>query len=160
MSIDAKDLVKELRKIITEATKRETVKAITDSTQKNIEERTRKGFGLSESGNKRPLKSLRPRTVKIRKQLKEDGKLTGEGAIPQKSNVSRSGDLLKTMVTKSKKGEGEIKYNKQESQRKLGALLKLHSGFRFFGVTNEEEKNIITNLRKIVNNAIRKFNNK
>jgi len=153
MSIDIKDLMEEISKIVNEAVKRETVRTASEQLRDDIKERTRGGEGVDKQGNKKPLKNLQSTTVQIRKNTH-----LHQSTSPERSNLTRKGKMLDSMVVVAKKREGSIQFKNKSQSRKAKAVTDL--GFRFFKASKEETKRVVDYIQDVVDKSIAKFNNK
>ncbi|MCK5605123.1 hypothetical protein KAR91_24750 [Candidatus Pacearchaeota archaeon] len=146
--IELKDLKKELTKIITESTTREVMKKASDLLAEEIKKRTRDGDGVDGK-----LKGLKSTTINYRKLIK-----LHSSTSPSKSNLTRKGTLLNSIKTTGvKKKEGVVKLTKEQGDKVL-KLKKL--GFEFFEANKQETNNVVELIRKEVDEAIKRFNNK
>jgi len=147
MSIDIKNLQKELLSIIKESTDRATMKSVSKELADDIKKRTRDG--KSSTGN---LPELQTPTVRIRKNVR-----LHRDTSPEKSNLTRGGALLNNIKTTAKAREGTVKMMGKQAEKTL-KLEKI--GFKFFNASKEESKRVVEFIQKAINKAIRKFNNK
>jgi hypothetical protein len=112
--------LKDIGKIIAQAL--QSVPVLTEGGKAAVEAvqlRTRLGRGVQEEeGASQPLPKLKPKTKKNRKRLAKEGKLTGLGATPGKSNLTRTGQLLESLGFRVGKGHLEINLTNAEAKRK------------------------------------------
>ena len=157
MAIDIKDLGKELLKIVKTAGHVVTMKKVAKKGKTLITERTQKG----QQADGRSLPNLEKSTVSIRRKAK-----LAPTTSPEKSNVTRSGKLLKSINASGKSKEATIEFKSQESLRKMDELksVKSRSGVKnftkFFGLSKKEEQELIDEIESAVKDAADQFNKK
>lgn len=155
MAIDIKDLGRELLKIVKSAGKIETMKAVAKKGKELITKRTTSGF--DKEGNKLP--SLEPATVRIRRS-----KSLASTTSAAKSNVTRSGKMLKSMTAKGKSKEATISFSNDTSKKKVRKLESnvgiKNKSFDFFGLTKDERQKLIDEIESAVTEAVSEFNQK
>lgn len=148
---DLDDIAKLVSLAIEEVTKKENLEEAAIVAIERIKKRTRLGKGVTKPlAEATPLKKLEPSTVRVRKSLKSQGKLTGPGAKPSKSGINRTGKTLDGIFASAKTGQVEIEL-RPESQRVAEELLKIDSQrFQFMNLSKAEVKVMIEILQEKV----------
>jgi hypothetical protein len=114
-----------------------------------IKARTRKGFGVSERGEKtQRLAGLKDNYKEQRKRLKQQGKLSGETS-PNKSNLTKTGEMLDNFKVTPTENSVTISFNSP----KLSARARYVSdkGRPFLNLSKQE----LWKVNKIIKDAIK-----
>jgi hypothetical protein len=104
-SVQMKGIISKLQGVIKDAAQKKALKPTADFARDVIVKRTRLGYGVERNyGYKEKLKPLSPNYIKSRKMFaKLDGFTT-----PRKSNLTRTGDMLRSIEAKVSNGVIEI----------------------------------------------------
>ena len=109
-----KELKAKMDKVLDELTKPEVLKEMGEKLIKEIQVRTRLGYGVEESkGSQSKLKPL-SEDYKIYRKTKQLDSTTS----PSKSNLSFTGDMLRSLVAKPETGKVVIQHNDELSKKK------------------------------------------
>ena len=119
--MNLKELKRKLDGIIKDTVNRQLTDKIGRNAVNNIKTRTRKGFGVAKNeGPTQRLKKLKPQTVKRRRDLKKQGRLSGKTEVA-KSNLTRSGKMLNNIKYSNSDNEINItlKSDQQDKAKKV-----------------------------------------
>lgn len=147
----ATKLDKLIDRIIEIAVGKDTMQKVATEARERIVRRTRTGKGVTQTGAQpSPLRDLTPATVNIRKNLREQGKLTGPGARPSKSAVNRTGAMLDSLKPEAERGQARVVFGSGEQERKADELQS--NGFVFMNLSEPE----IKGLHRVIKNEIKR----
>ena len=93
-----------------------TKQAIGEFAVRQVKRRTKRGLGVNNK-TLEPLKELKSSTVKTRRALKKNGKLSSD-TTPDKSNLTQSGNMLNDLQWEDKGRSVEINFKTSKSNEK------------------------------------------
>lgn len=149
----------DIDKIIRQALSTAAVKdAIGKSATRQIKTRTRTGKGVEKNLEKsQKLPGLKPKTKTRRRQLKRAGGLTGRGATPAKSNLTRSGKLVDSVQYERTADGVEIKLDRSQEE-KAQALIQINRGYTFMKLSKAEFNRVVKAVQGTVNGILNRIN--
>lgn len=155
MADDFKKAFKNLENIVKGISSKDSLKEIGEEVVSMVKKRTQLGYGVAESGaDKKKLEPLEPSTVKSRKTKQLSGM-----TAPKKSNLTETGDMLDDIkVTKSSKGELEIGFGSDFSQKKANWNTNptKHPNKRpFMNLSKAEIKRVTDKIKEIADDLIK-----
>ncbi len=116
--------------------------------------RTSKGFGVNSSnGPKVRLKGISESYKKQRRRLSKQGKLSAETS-PQKSNLTKSRQMLSSVDSKASVGQAEVFLNNRKAEEK--AKHQAEDGREFMNLSRTE----LNKITKLIEEKIIKDINK
>lgn len=136
-----KDVTLALELAIDEATSKATAEAIGEYSAEQIKKRTRVGKGVDKFAGKQEALKIKASTKRIRKGLKDAGKLSPE-TTPAKANLTRTGKLLDSMNYKYDAGSTTIEIGVSKRQQRKANELE-EQGHKFLNLTRGEFKHVI-----------------
>lgn len=129
----------------------ETMKKVAQQAAERVRTRTRVGKGVDSPGKSaKPLPKLKESTVARRKRDQKTGNLTGPGARPARSSLTRTGDMLDAITPKWAEGKAEVVIEGAEENRKAREVQDL--GFTFMNLSRGE----LDGLARIIKEEVRK----
>jgi hypothetical protein len=162
VSITLKELKAELKKVVDAAVKRDNMKAVVEDLNKEIIARTKSGKGITKhNGAEKTLPELTKSTIRFRRY-----KGVASDTTPETSNLTETGKLLQSTNTVAFRAKGEIRIKTKKQQDKTERLLSVKSKkygtreFKWFGLTKKQIGNATKSIQKMVDVAVRRFNNK
>jgi phage gpG-like protein len=145
-----KQFADKMRKLSKTTIDKELMDEIASKTTKNVQTRTRKGFGVDTDGSKATkLEGLSESYKKQRKRLRKQGKLDSTTS-PSKSNLTKSGDMLKDITYKTTENTATIFIGNNKGVKKAKYQDKV--GRKFMNLS----KNEIKEIEDIVDEKIQK----
>jgi hypothetical protein len=149
----------DLPRLIKQALEREAfLEAGAKEIKKIIPKRTRAGDGVQQNlGSSHLLPRLTENTIKRREKLSKNGKLSGAGATPAKSNFTRSGDSLANIETKVSKGKIDVNLNEKD-QHKLQDALQINPRYQFMRLSKVEFNQVLDAITDKLSKALSKVN--
>lgn len=149
-----KDLNIRLRQLVSGVVDRETMGKVADRAKELVTDRTRKGFGVeAEGAPKTRLKGLSESYKKQRRRLRKQGKLDNS-TTPGKSNLTQSGQMLKSLKTRASNGQAEVFLGNEEAKTK--AKHQADSGRKFMNLSKTEQREIKKIIETELINDIKK----
>jgi len=122
-----------------------------------IPKRTRLGNGVRENlGDSHKLPPLKESTVKIRKDLQKQGRLTGPLATPKKSGINRTGKALNSIKAISQPGHLEITLDKSQ-QAKVDDLIKINPDYSFMKLSKPEFKAVFKAITDQIDRIVKRI---
>lgn len=129
----------------------DTMKKVARQAAERVRTRTRVGKGVDSHGKSAtPLPKLKDTTVDRRKRDQKAGNLSGPGARPARSSLTRTGEMLEALTPKWAEGKAEVVIVGGEQNRKAREVQDL--GFTFMNLSRGE----IEGLAKIIQAEVRK----
>lgn len=150
----------DLPKIVEQAlNSRKILDAVGRSVSTDLVKRTKVGKGVKENFDPpHKLPELKDNTVKTRRSLRKSGRLTGKGATPKKSNVTRSGEMLDSVTYGVGRGQVEIKLQGREQEKKATRLLAVSPDYQFMRVSKQEFNRAVKLASKFIGQILSKIN--
>ena len=131
-------------------TRRPFLDKLGSDTVKQIKKRTRLGFGVREpEAQTNKLPDLQPQTVRERKRLKRNNKLTGPRATPTKSGINRTGSTLESLDYNVVGDEIQIRLSK-DGERVATELIDLDRDYTFMNLSKGE----VNEITKVIEDEI------
>lgn len=149
--------LRDLPRMVQTMLKREVfLEAGAKNIKRTIRKRTRQGDGVQENlGKSNKLPSLKESTVKRREKLAKDGKLTGKGATPRRSNFTRTGDTLDNIQVKVSRARIDVNLAPAD-QHKLEDALQINKNYQFMRLSRVEFNEMIESMTKKIGNSLQK----
>lgn len=149
-----KDIGIKINAVIDGIVEKSTMKEVADLSKDLVKTRTKRGFGVNESGDKATrLKGLSESYKKQRRRLKRQGKLAGD-TTPQKSNLTKKGKMIADVESRASTAKAEV-FIKDESSRKK-AELQAQQGREFMNLSKSEIDKVKKLLEKKIKDDINK----
>lgn len=149
-----KDLSMRFKTLIPSILEDGVMKEVAVVAKEMVRSHTKKGYGVDNDGDPQTrLKGLSESYKKQRRRIKKQGKLSPD-TTPNKSNLTKTGDMLKSLSHRSTKDtatiflKGDKEKKKAEEQEKLGR--------KFMNISKIERQKI----KRIITEAINKGINK
>jgi hypothetical protein len=125
--------------------------------EETVKARTRSGQGvLKNLGTTHPLPELKESTVRRRNRLARNGGLTGPGAVPEKSGLNRTGELLNSVKVTPTKKQMEVTVGVDQVQ-KVDELLSINKKYQFMRISSEEFEKALKTIENKLDGLIKKI---
>lgn len=152
-----KTLIRLKREIESQLTNKTELKKLGEDVKKLVQDRTRDGFGVNEQGGKKQkLPKLKESTKKIRENFKKTGRLTGERATVNKSNMSRTGKTLDGIKVKVHKSGVTIELD-AHGKEAVRTTQKVDKGYNFMALSKSEVSKVIKGFNERIISKLGKF---
>ena len=162
----AKEIEKLSKEVIKDIIDDNYLKALGEKIVKEIQTRTRQGFGVADEGQpKEKLTPLEPSTKRRRNSLKKQGKLSNL-TTPNKSNLTETGAMIDSISYKIEQGvlifyfkgsdSNGVRNNEKAYNVSIGVGKDLKNPRPFFNLSDLQIKNITEQLEKKFRQEIRR----
>lgn len=150
----AKHLQDKLQDAVDHVTSKTYMNELGNDLIKDIQKRTRLGYGVEESlGKQAKFKPLAESTKKSRKYKKRKGELSGDTS-PAKSNLTETGDMVKDLYIQTKLNKLELKLKTQLSRDKAG--WNEEKGRTFLNISGPQYKQLVKTIQKTISEKLKK----
>lgn len=135
-----KQLEIQIKAVIQGVIKKSTMQEVANLAKNQVVERTSKGFGVKKpEGPKERLKGISESTKKRRRRYAKAGDLSSETS-PNKSNLTRSRQMLKSVDAKASTAKAEVFLNNEQARNK--AEDQVNQGREFMNLSKTEVQKI------------------